>query len=147
MKTAERTVDDTAPAISTMRFSSGRSKRLKTCAQMPAVTVMQITAVYTIFIHMPVSVSPNRGTEEASAPFPNTGIKSSSTVKTSSKPQIREVYFPTVSLLSFSAAAIISCGQISSSMVTEKKRDISFKESILGKPLPDSHLDIAVLET
>ena len=29
----------------------------------------------------------------------------------------------------------------------EKKDDISFKESILGYPLPDSHFEIAVLET
>ena len=32
-------------------------------------------------------------------------------------------------------------------MDTEKYLDISFNESILGYPLPDSHFEIAVLET
>ena len=35
----------------------------------------------------------------------------------------------------------------SSSMDTEKYLDISFNESMLGYPLPDSHFEIAVLET
>ena len=32
-------------------------------------------------------------------------------------------------------------------MDTEKYLDISYNESILGYPLPDSHFEIAVLET
>ena len=35
----------------------------------------------------------------------------------------------------------------SSSIVTEKNDEISFSESILGYPLPDSYFEIAVLET
>ena len=50
-------------------------------------------------------------------------------------------------LFSFSAMEISFSPDTSSSIVTEKKPEISFKESILGYPLPDSHLEIAVLET
>ena len=50
------------------------------------------------------------------------------------------------SLSSF-AAIMISSEHISSSIVIEKNFDISFSESMFGYPLPDSHLETAVLDT
>ena len=61
--------------------------------------------------------------------------------------QMKEMVLLAKACFSSSAADIISSGQISSSIVTEKNRDISFKESMFGYPLPDSHFETAVLET
>jgi hypothetical protein len=58
-----------------------------------------------------------------------------------------ETYLLTNSFLSFSATVIISSEQIKSSIVTEKNQDISFNESMLGYPLPDSHFEMAIHET
>lgn len=51
------------------------------------------------------------------------------------------------SFLSFSANIISSSPDNSSSIVIEKNFEINFNESILGYPLPDSHLEIAARET
>ena len=50
-------------------------------------------------------------------------------------------------LFSFSAIDIIFSPDSKSSIDTEKNFDISLSESMLGYPLPDSHFEIAVLDT
>ena len=50
-------------------------------------------------------------------------------------------------LFSFSAIDTKASADRSSSIEMEKKPAIAFNESILGYPLPDSHFEIAVLET
>ena len=48
---------------------------------------------------------------------------------------------------SFSAIESSFSPDNKSSIETEKYFDISFSESIFGYPLPDSHFDMAVLDT
>ena len=50
-------------------------------------------------------------------------------------------------LFSFSAIVINFSPDNKSSIDTEKNLEISFSESMLGYPLPDSHFETAVLET
>ena len=116
--------------------------------QIPFKIVMPVITINTVFTHEVIPLSPNRDTvSEEPDPFPNAGISSSITGRISITLQMSEMYLSANSLFSFSATEIISSEQIRSSMVTEKKRAISFSESMLGYPLPDSHLDTAVLET
>lgn len=104
--------------------------------------------VYTVLIQGLIPESSYKVTEdEESAPFPKTGRNSSRTSKKSSALQINDRYLSIHSFFSTSAAEMISSEQIRSSIVTEKYLEISFRESRFGYPRPDSHFEIAVLET
>ena len=116
--------------------------------QIPFKTVTPIKTANTILIQELRPVLSNNVTEAGvSALFPNTGKNNKSTIRVSNVQQIKEIYLSMHALFSSSAAIMISSEQIRSSIVTEKYLEISFRESRFGYPLPDSHLEIAVLET
>ena len=119
-----------------------------TTPQIPFKTVNPIREKNKGLIHLLKPVIAYNVTEVGlSLPFPNTGRSSSNARNISSILQISDMYLSTHSFFSSSAAEIISSEQIRSSIDTEKYLDISFNESRLGYPRPDSHFDIAVLET
>lgn len=65
----------------------------------------------------------------------------------SSKPNTKSLVCFSFCLLSSSAILSISSPDNNSSIDTEKNFEIAFNDSILGTPLPDSHLEIAVRDT
>ena len=75
------------------------------------------------------------------------GKKKNKTMLQSSKPKNKLRICFSFCLLSSSAITINSSLDKSSSIVTPKYFDIALSESILGYPLPDSHFEIAVLDT
>ena len=101
--------------------------------QAPSRTMAQMIAANVDFSQELTPVSSNRATVAVeSAPFPKAGMNSSTARSTSSAPQMSERYLSANALFSSAAASMISSGQISSSIETEKKRDSAFSESMLG---------------
>ena len=141
-------IDRMTPVTSRCLFQTFLLKLAMITPQSPFRIVMLIITINTIFTHCLIPVNPNKATvSEESGPFPNAGMNNRIARRMSSALHISETYLLTNSYLSFSATVIISSEQIRSSIVMEKNRDISFSESMLGYPLPDSHFEMAVLET
>ena len=148
IKTVTESIDSTTPVTSLCLFQTDLLKLAIITPQIPFKIVMPMITTNTVFSHGAIPLSPSRDTvSEEDGPFPNAGMNSSMAGRMSSALHMSEMYLLTNSFLSFSATVIISSEQIRSSIVTEKKRDISLSESMLGYPLPDSHFEMAVLET
>ena len=148
INTMTASIDRLIPVMSRCLFQTGLLKLAMITPQIPFRIAMLMITIKTIFTHGLIPVKPNRDTvSEEPVPFPKAGMNRSMARRISKALHMSETYLLTNSFLSFSATVIISSEQISSSIVTEKKREISFNESMLGYPLPDSHLEMAVLET
>ena len=78
---------------------------------------------------------------------PKNGRRNSRPMPQSSRPKTKSRTFCDFSLLSFSASASIASPDNSSSTDTENSLEMAFRESILGNPRPDSHLETAVRDT
>ena len=131
INTRTASIDRTTPVTSRCLFQTGLLKATMITPLIPFRIAMLIITINNVFTHGLIPVSPNRDTApEESVPFPNAGINTSIASRASSTQQMRETYLLTNSRLSFSATVIISSGQIRSSIVTEKNRDISFNESM-----------------
>ena len=139
--------DKAIPVTNRCLFHSGLSNRLMISPQAPFNTVRLTTTANTILIQSCVPLISNKDADCSPSPLPKTGINRSNAVNTSSAWHKNAVYLLINSCFSFAAAVMISLGEINSSTVIEKKAASSLRESIFGYPLPDSHLDTAVLET
>ena len=148
INTAEQITISTIPVTILCLLQTGLSMPLIIAPHIPFSTVIITRTKNRFLIHPLIPVSINKDTDDPdSGPFPKTGIKIKTAMNTSSRLQINSAYLRKVFFLSSFAAIIISSAHINSSIVTEKNFEISFRESILGYPLPDSHFEIAALDT
>lgn len=117
--------------------------------KIPRIHIIATMAIYDIFKYKEIPFIESREDTLIISPLfvAKKGRKSNNAMQISSKPNIKLQVCSLFCFWLFSAIVNISLDERSSSTVTEKKRAINFSESMLGYPLPDSHFEIAALET
>ena len=117
--------------------------------KIPDTIIPITTKKYAVLNYGAILVSDKRATSciIASAFCPKNGRKKNIAILQSSNPNTKSQKCFSFCLVSSSAMVSNSSPDSSSSIVTSKNLAITFKESILGYPLPDSHFETAVRDT
>ena len=121
IKTDTHKTESTIPVINRCLFQTGLSRRIRIKPHRPFRTVSTIMHRNTIFSQVCTLVRPKSDTAAgAPSPFPNKGKNIRPAVKRSRALLVKDMVFPANACFSFSAMVMISSGQISSSIETEK---------------------------